>query len=202
MEHPTVKDNDRKTEKITQKAPPAEDRESGEKLDAPVKPKVKSEGVHEGGAIESTKTKVDKSNSPSAAANVGIKAATAGPPLPSQSAPAENKDAVLAADTAGMVEMGGGLPALPPRPLAPVRQAMPSASVSSYNAAFPQRVPNVKQVSKPQFNIPPGSDLGAVGKIGVYQMTHRSSATDIHANLYFWVYMVTIFTTYFLIKRK
>lgn len=179
-----------------------EDGESREKSDTPTKAKVKSEAAQEGGAIGDTNTKADKLSSLGAAENVTIKAATAEPLSPNQSAPADNKDPVMAADTAGMVEMGGGLPALPPRPVAPVRQAMPSASASSYNAAFSQRLPNVKQVSKPQFNIPPGSDLGAVGKIGVYQMTHRSSATDIHANLYFWVYMVTIFTTYFLIKRK
>lgn len=171
-------------------------------MDTTVKSKSESDEVQKGGALKETKKKVDKSTITSAAEKIASSVATAGPPIPSQPAPLENKDPLVAADSAEMVDMGGGLPALPPRPVAPIRQAMPSASASSFNAALPQRVPNVKQASKPQFNIPPGSDLGAVGKIGVYQMSHKSSANDIHANLYFWIYIVTLFTTYFIIKRK
>lgn len=104
----------------------------------------------------------------------------------------------MAEEGAGMVQMGGGLPALPPRPPVPQRQAVASASTSM--SIIPQRVPNVKQAFEHQLNIPPGSDLGAVGKIGVYQLAHTSSAATIHINLYFWIYLIT--ACFILIKRR
>ncbi|KAG2229626.1 hypothetical protein INT48_001233 [Thamnidium elegans] len=98
-----------------------------------------------------------------------------------------------------MVQMGGGLPDLPARPAAPVRQTSAAASASGFGS-ISQRVPNVKQAIDPQFIIPSGSDLGAVGKIGVYQMEHTSSAPNVHANTLF--YIIFIFVTFILIKRR
>ncbi|KAL7316987.1 hypothetical protein PS15m_003397 [Mucor circinelloides] len=105
-----------------------------------------------------------------------------------------------------MVQMGGGLPALPPRPPVPQRQAQASVSSAFSNGKMAQRVPNVKQDSTPQFNIPAGSDLGAVGKIGAYQMAqikpkNTSSATQIHANMIFWV-CALLFVTIFIMKKQ
>lgn len=105
-----------------------------------------------------------------------------------------------------MVQMGGGLPALPPRPAVPQRQAQASVSSAFSNGKIAQRVPNVKQASTPQFNIPAGSDLGAVGKIGAYQMAQikpkdTSSATQTHANMIFWV-CALLFVTMFIMKKQ
>ena len=101
----------------------------------------------------------------------------------------------------GLVPLGGGLPALPARPPPPVRQALPSASTAAA-MGIPNRVPNLKQVSKPQFNLPPGSDLGSVGKIGAIQLRHTSSAANIHANIYFWIYLLTFIVTCVMMKKK
>ncbi|KAL0140694.1 hypothetical protein V8B55DRAFT_1436483 [Mucor lusitanicus] len=105
-----------------------------------------------------------------------------------------------------MVQMGGGLPALPPRPAVPQRQAQASVSSAFSSGKIAQRVPNVKQASRPQFNIPAGSDLGAVGKIGAYQMAqikpkNTSSATQIHANMIFW-FCALLFVTMVIMKKQ
>lgn len=102
--------------------------------------------------------------------------------------------------------MGGGLPDLPPKPPVPQRQVQATVSSAFSNGKMAQRVPNVKQVSTPQLNIPAGSDLGAVGKIGAYQMAqikpnNTSSATQIHANMFFWVYAL-LFVTIIIMKKQ
>jgi hypothetical protein len=147
------------------------------------------------------------SKSPGAPAVNNLPAAPAAPAAPAEQAALEPGSPVPAppgeSSEGGMVQMGGGLPDLPARPAAPIRQAMPSMSASlNGNGFLPQRVPNLKQASKPQLNIPAGSDLGMVGKIGVIQMSHKSSAADIHANVFFWIYIITFLTTFILIKRK
>lgn len=121
----------------------------------------------------------------------------AGSPKLEIPAPIQQQEQQQEADP--MVQMGGGLPDLPARPAAPVRQASAAASASGLSS-IPQRVPNVKQAIEPQLSIPSGSDLGAVGKIGVYQMQHTSSAVHVHANILF--YTILIFVTFILIKRK
>lgn len=105
-----------------------------------------------------------------------------------------------------MIQMGGGLPDLPPKPPVPQRQAQATVSSAFSNGKMAQRVPNVKQVSTPQLHIPAGSDLGAVGKIGAYQMAqikpnNTSSATQIHANMFFWVYAL-LFVTIIIMKKQ
>lgn len=102
---------------------------------------------------------------------------------------------IVVAEGGGMVQMGGGLPALPPKP--PVPQRQPTTSTSS--VINPLRVPIVNQAVVPQLSIPSGSDLGAVGKIGVYQLAHTSSSNN--TQLFFWIYLFTAFLFIFLIKR-
>jgi DNA mismatch repair ATPase MutL len=121
------------------------------------------------------------------------KGATAPPDLHAQGIP----PTPFAATEEGKVELGNGLPALPPRPTVPLRKS---------GSSIPKHVPTVKQqVAQPQISIPPGSDLGIVGKIGAYQMSQTkptSSATDIHANVYFWFYALTLFVTLFIMKKQ
>ncbi|KAG2209146.1 hypothetical protein INT47_005438 [Mucor saturninus] len=99
----------------------------------------------------------------------------------------------------GMVELGGGLPALPPRPVIPQRQINATMSVTN-----PLRVPNVHQqaVETQPLSLPSGSDLGVVGKIGVYQLAHTSgshpSSSPIH---YFWIYSMIALMFIFVIKK-
>ncbi|GAN06334.1 hypothetical protein MAM1_0119d05815 [Mucor ambiguus] len=131
------------------------------------------------------------------------KAPATAPPAPAAATPSP-QPAEQQPET--MVQMGGGLPALPPRPAVPQRQAAASVSSAFSNDKIAQRVPNVKQVSTPQFNIPAGSDLGAVGKIGAYQMAqikpkNTSSATQIHANMIFWV-CALLFVTMVIMKKQ
>jgi hypothetical protein len=104
-----------------------------------------------------------------------------------------------------MLQMGGGLPALPPKPPVPQRQAQATDSSAFSNGKMVQIIPNVNKVSTPQLNIPAGSDLGAVGKIGAYQMAqtkpNTSSATQIHASMFFWVYAL-LFVTIIIMKKQ
>ncbi|KAI9259143.1 hypothetical protein EDC94DRAFT_695182 [Helicostylum pulchrum] len=123
----------------------------------------------------------------------------AGSPKLDIPAPIQQQQEQEQQETGPMVQMGGGLPDLPARPTAPVRQTSAAASASGFDS-IPQRVPNVKQAIEPQLSIPSGSDLGAVGKIGVYQMQHTSSAAHVHANILF--YTIFIFVTFILIKRR
>lgn len=105
----------------------------------------------------------------------------------------------MVTDGEGMVELGGGLPALPPRPVIPQRQINASLAV-------PLRVPDVQQqaVETKPLILPSGSDLGAVGKIGVYQLAHTShtsaaaSFTPLH---YLWIYSMIAIFFIFVIKR-
>lgn len=109
--------------------------------------------------------------------------------------------------------MGGGLPALPPRPVAPQRQqSLQASSTSGPEGSMAMRVPQIKAAdTKPQMTIPPGSDLGVVGKIGVFQIAHAPHAAEKSAAaaivggsnlLMLWVYIMTFFVTFVLIKRK
>lgn len=125
----------------------------------------------------------------------------------------EQEEAVKEANTSPQqqegekVEIGEGLPALPPKPPVPQRQQQGAPSASIGLNTMRQRVPNVNQATKPQVNIPPGSDLGVVGKLGAYQVAHLtpiSAATHItSAELFvFWFYAVTLFTTLVIMKRR
>ncbi|KAK4520058.1 uncharacterized protein ATC70_008186 [Mucor velutinosus] len=144
----------------------------------------------------------EKDSIPSAKATTA--ATPAAIPTPASLQPAEQQPAEQ--QSVAMVQMGGGLPALPPRPSVPQRQAQASVSSAFSNGKIAQRLPNVKQVSTPQFNVPAGSDLGAVGKIGAYQMAqikpkNTSSATQIHTNMIFWV-CALLFVTMFIMKKQ
>jgi hypothetical protein len=125
------------------------------------------------------------------------------PPAQTAVAPAIDE-----APVEGMVEMGGGLPALPPRPVAPERQAQVSSAFGpspAENVAL--RVPQIKVATKPELTLPPGSDLGAVGKIGVFQIAHAPHAVPTSGasgslSVLLWVYLLTFFVSFVLIKNK
>ncbi|KAI8887368.1 hypothetical protein K501DRAFT_307182 [Backusella circina FSU 941] len=92
-----------------------------------------------------------------------------------------------------LFELGDGLPALPPKMKSPLRQGEDTIIKA-------QEVETT--TAEPEFSMPPGSDLGAVGKIGVYQMAqHHPSASSQQFNMVFWVYVLTLLVTFVLAKK-
>jgi hypothetical protein len=88
-----------------------------------------------------------------------------------------------------LFQLGDGLPALPPKMTSPLRQGEESIKAQEFEP----------ETTEPAFSMPPDSDLGAVGKIGVYQMAQHNSASS--NNMVFWVYVLTLFATYVLARK-